>query len=63
MVTFFSGAKGGTGKSTLASNLAILMSQSLRTNVLLIDLGIDSSQTASRTLALSPPRGRAPSTT
>ncbi|GAB6944206.1 hypothetical protein JCM14467A_09880 [Vulcanisaeta sp. JCM 14467] len=53
VVTFFSGAKGGTGKSTLAANLAILLSQSLKTNVLLIDLGIDSSQTSSRILGIA----------
>ncbi|MGC8542549.1 MAG: ParA family protein [Vulcanisaeta sp.] len=53
---FFSGSKGGTGKSTLAANLAITMSQALRSNVLLIDLGIDSSQTASRTLGVVPER-------
>ncbi len=56
IATFFSGSKGGTGKSTLAANLAIAMSQSLRSNVLLIDLGIDSSQTASRTLGIVPER-------
>ncbi|GAB6948170.1 hypothetical protein JCM16161A_23000 [Vulcanisaeta sp. JCM 16161] len=56
VASFFSGSKGGTGKSTLAANLAIAMSQSLRGNVLLIDLGIDSSQTASRTLGIVPER-------
>ncbi|ADN49556.1 ParA family protein [Vulcanisaeta distributa] len=56
VMAFFSGSKGGTGKSTLAANLAITMSQSLRANVLLIDLGIDSSQTSSRTLGIVPER-------
>ncbi|GAB6943255.1 hypothetical protein JCM14467A_00370 [Vulcanisaeta sp. JCM 14467] len=54
VMVFFSGSKGGTGKSTLAANLAILLSQSLKTNTLLIDLGVDSSQTASRILGVVP---------
>ncbi|WP_252901636.1 nucleotide-binding protein [Vulcanisaeta sp. JCM 14467] len=44
VMVFFSGSKGGTGKSTLAANLAILLSQSLKTNTLLIDLGVDSTK-------------------
>ncbi|ADN51624.1 ParA family protein [Vulcanisaeta distributa] len=54
VVSFFSGLKGGTGKSTLASNTAIALSQALKSNVLLIDLGMDSTATSSRILGVNP---------
>ncbi len=54
VVSFFSGLKGGTGKSTLASNTAIALSQALKSNVLLIDLGLDSTATSSRILGINP---------
>ncbi|WP_243680227.1 cellulose synthase operon protein YhjQ/BcsQ [Vulcanisaeta souniana] len=53
VISFFSGLKGGTGKSTLASNTAIALSQTLRSNVLLIDLGLDSTATSSRILGIN----------
>ncbi|WP_243676208.1 ParA family protein [Vulcanisaeta distributa] len=54
VVSFFSGLKGGTGKSTLASNTAIALSQALKSNVVLIDLGLDSTATSSRILGINP---------
>jgi chromosome partitioning protein len=55
-ITYFSGRKGGTGKSTIASNQAIALSMVLKTNVVLIDFGIDSTQTSSRLLGINPER-------
>ena len=55
-ITYFSGRKGGTGKSTLAANQAIALSMALKTNVVLIDFGIDSTQTSSRLLGINPDR-------
>jgi len=56
VITYFSGRKGGTGKSTLASNQAIALSMALKTNAILIDFGIDSTQTSSRLLGINPER-------
>jgi chromosome partitioning protein len=56
VITYFSGRKGGTGKSTIASNQAIALSMALKTNVVLIDFGIDSTQTSSRLLGINPDR-------
>ena len=56
VITYFSGRKGGTGKSTLAANQAIALSMALKTNVVLIDFGIDSTQTSSRLLGINPDR-------
>jgi len=55
-ITYFSGRKGGTGKSTLAANQAIALSMALKTNVVLMDFGIDSTQTSSRLLGINPDR-------
>jgi len=55
-ITYFSGRKGGTGKSTLAANQAIALSIALKTNVVLMDFGIDSTQTSSRLLGINPDR-------
>jgi chromosome partitioning protein len=55
-IAYFSGRKGGTGKSTIASNQAIALSMALKTNVVLIDFGIDSTQTSSRLLGINPDR-------
>jgi hypothetical protein len=55
-IAYFSGRKGGTGKSTLAANQAIALSMALKTNVVLIDFGIDSTQTSSRLLGINPER-------
>jgi len=55
-IAYFSGRKGGTGKSTLAANQAIALSMALKTNVVLIDFGIDSTQTSSRLLGINPDR-------
>jgi chromosome partitioning protein len=55
-IAYFSGRKGGTGKSTLAANQAIALSMALRTNVVLMDFGIDSTQTSSRLLGINPDR-------
>ena len=55
-ITYFSGRKGGTGKSTIASNQAIALSMALKTNTVLIDFGIDSTQTSSRLLGINPDR-------
>jgi chromosome partitioning protein len=55
-ITYFSGRKGGTGKSTLAANQAIALSIALKTNVVLMDFGIDSTQTSSRLLGINPER-------
>jgi hypothetical protein len=55
-ITYFSGRKGGTGKSTIASNQAIALSMALKTNVVLMDFGIDSTQTSSRLLGINPDR-------
>jgi chromosome partitioning protein len=55
-ITYFSGRKGGTGKSTLAANQAIALSMTLKTNTVLIDFGIDSTQTSSRLLGINPER-------
>jgi len=55
-ITYFSGRKGGTGKSTLAANQAIALSMVLKTNVVLIDFGVDSTQTSSRLLGINPDR-------
>jgi len=51
-ITYFSGRKGGTGKSTIA----IALSMALKTNTVLIDFGIDSTQTLSRLLGINPDR-------
>jgi chromosome partitioning protein len=56
VITYFSGRKGGTGKSTLAANQAIALSMTLKTNTVLIDFGIDSTQTSSRLLGINPDR-------
>jgi len=56
VITYFSGRKGGTGKSTIAANQAIALSMTLKTNVVLIDFGIDSTQTSSRLLGINPDR-------
>jgi len=56
VITYFSGRKGGTGKSTLAANQAIALSMALKTNVVLMDFGIDSTQTSSRLLGINPER-------
>jgi chromosome partitioning protein len=56
VITYFSGRKGGTGKSTIASNQAIALSMTLKTNTVLIDFGIDSTQTSSRLLGINPER-------
>jgi chromosome partitioning protein len=56
VITYFSGRKGGTGKSTLAANQAIALSMALKTNAVLIDFGIDSTQTSSRLLGINPDR-------
>jgi len=48
-IAYFSGRKGGTGKSTLAANQAIALSMTLKTNVVLMDFGIDSTQTVKPT--------------
>ncbi|MDT7970158.1 MAG: ParA family protein [Vulcanisaeta sp.] len=55
-ITYFSGRKGGTGKSTIAANQAIALSMALKTNTVLIDFGIDSTQTSSRLLGINPER-------
>jgi chromosome partitioning protein len=55
-IAYFSGRKGGTGKSTLAANQAIALSMALKTNAVLIDFGIDSTQTSSRLLGINPDR-------
>jgi chromosome partitioning protein len=55
-ITYFSGRKGGTGKSTLAANQAIALSMALKTNVVLMDFGVDSTQTSSRLLGINPDR-------
>lgn len=55
-IAYFSGRKGGTGKSTLAANQAIALSMALKTNVVLMDFGIDSTQTSSRLLGINPDR-------
>jgi len=55
-IAYFSGRKGGTGKSTIASNQAIALSMALKTNTVLIDFGIDSTQTSSRLLGINPDR-------
>ncbi|MDT7970899.1 MAG: ParA family protein, partial [Vulcanisaeta sp.] len=55
-IAYFSGRKGGTGKSTLAANQAIALSMALKTNVVLMDFGIDSTQTSSRLLGINPER-------
>jgi len=56
VITYFSGRKGGTGKSTIASNQAIALSMALKTNAVLMDFGIDSTQTSSRLLGINPDR-------
>jgi chromosome partitioning protein len=56
VITYFSGRKGGTGKSTIASNQAIALSMALKTNAVLMDFGIDSTQTSSRLLGINPER-------
>jgi chromosome partitioning protein len=56
VITYFSGRKGGTGKSTIAANQAIALSMALKTNTVLIDFGIDSTQTSSRLLGINPDR-------
>jgi len=55
-IAYFSGRKGGTGKSTIAANQAIALSMALKTNTVLIDFGIDSTQTSSRLLGINPER-------
>ncbi len=55
-IAYFSGRKGGTGKSTIASNQAIALSMALKANVVLMDFGIDSTQTSSRLLGINPDR-------
>jgi chromosome partitioning protein len=55
-ISYFSGRRGGTGKSTLAANQAIALSMALRTNVVLMDFGMDSTQTSSRLLGINPDR-------
>jgi len=55
-IAYFSGRKGGTGKSTIAANQAIALSMTLKTNTVLIDFGIDSTQTSSRLLGINPER-------
>ncbi len=55
-IAYFSGRKGGTGKSTIASNQAIALSMALKTNTVLMDFGIDSTQTSSRLLGINPER-------
>lgn len=55
-IAYFSGRKGGTGKSTIAVNQAIALSMALKSNVVLMDLGIDSTQTSSRLLGINPDR-------
>jgi chromosome partitioning protein len=56
VITYFSGRKGGTGKSTIASNQAIALSMALKTNTVLVDFGVDSTQTSSRLLGINPER-------
>ena len=56
VIAYFSGRKGGTGKSTIAANQAIALSMALKTNVVLMDFGIDSTQTSSRLLGINPDR-------
>jgi len=55
-IAYFSGRKGGTGKSTLAANQAIALSMALKTNTVLMDFGMDSTQTSSRLLGINPDR-------
>jgi chromosome partitioning protein len=55
-IAYFSGRKGGTGKSTIAANQAIALSMALKTNTVLIDFGMDSTQTSSRLLGINPDR-------
>jgi len=55
-IAYFSGRKGGTGKSTIAANQAVALSMALKTNAVLIDFGIDSTQTSSRLLGINPDR-------
>jgi len=56
VITYFSGRKGGTGKSTIAANQAIALSMALKINVVLMDFGVDSTQTSSRLLGINPER-------
>jgi chromosome partitioning protein len=56
VITYFSGRKGGTGKSTIASNQAIALLMALKTNTVLVDFGVDSTQTSSRLLGINPER-------
>lgn len=53
VVSFFSGSKGGTGKTTLAVNTAIALSVDLG-NVVLVDFGIDGTYMASQMLGVNP---------
>jgi chromosome partitioning protein len=55
-IAYFSGRKGGTGKSTLAANQAIALSIALKANTVLMDFGMDSTQTSSRLLGINPER-------
>jgi len=57
-ITYFSGRKGGTGKSTIAANQAIALSMALKTNTVLIDFGIDSTQTVKPTTRHQPRKTR-----
>lgn len=52
VMVFFSGAAGGTGKSTLASSLAILLSKALSADTAIIDL--DGTGTSTRLLGVAP---------
>ena len=51
-VTYYSGTRGGTGKTTLAVNTALALPQSLGGRVVLVDLGVDSTDRASRLLGV-----------